>query len=182
MSNEPTRKLDGVAPNPEILQQLLSDDGVFPNNPRLPLIVYRKALGFPGSDPTATAERIVHENRWSGSWRNGIYLFHHYHSTAHEVLIVCAGSAEVQLGGPNGLRQEVCAGDVLILPAGTGHKNLGSTADFLVVGAYPEGQEMDMCYGKPSERPEADQNLKRVPLPKADPIYGKGGPLIKLWR
>src|SRR4051794_29317636 len=117
MAKGQTRELEGVVPHPEVIQQMLQDDGVFPNNPRLPLIIYRKALRFLGSDPATVAECILEENRWSGSWRNGIYPFHHYHSTAHEVLIVCAGSAEVQLGGPNGIRQEVIPGDVLILPA-----------------------------------------------------------------
>jgi uncharacterized protein YjlB len=168
-----------INPNPEIITTRLEDDGMFPNNPTLPLIIYRRALNFPGTDSAAVAERVLHANNWTGSWRNGIYPFQHYHSTAHEVLVVCSGSASVQLGGPNGREYEIAPGDVVVLPAGTAHKNLGSSSDFLVVGAYPDGQEMDMCYGKPGEH--ADENIRKVPLPKTDPVYGENGLLIKAW-
>jgi uncharacterized protein YjlB len=105
----------------------------------------------------------------------------HYHSTAHEVLGVYHGSARVQLGGERGVVQEVHPGDVLVIPAGVAHKKLGSTADFGVVGAYPEGQDWDMNYGRLGERPRADSNIARVPLPKADPVCGPDGPLTVHW-
>jgi uncharacterized protein YjlB len=70
---------------------------------------------------------------------------------------------------------------VVIIPAGVGHKNMGSSSDFRVVGAYPPGQTWDMNYGKPNERPQADKNISRVPLPPADPIYGDNGPLVEFW-
>jgi uncharacterized protein YjlB len=118
----------------------------------------------------------------SGTWRNGIYSYHHYHSTAHEVLGCYRGSAKVQFGGESGIVEELSAGDVVIIPAGVGHKNLGASADFAVVGAYPRGQDYDMNYGKPGERPRADENIARVPLPETDPIFGKDGPLLRHWR
>jgi uncharacterized protein YjlB len=160
----------------------LQDDGTFPNNPRWPLLVYRHALELPEKNPAAHIERILAENRWTDSWRNGIFTFQHYHSTAHEVLAVYQGSAKVQLGGPAGIITEIEPGDVLVLPAGTAHKNLGASPDFGVVGAYPEGQEMDMCYGNAGERPKADRNIKEVPKPKTDPIQGAKGPLLELWK
>ena len=73
-------------------------------------------------------------------------------------------------------------GDVILISAGTGHKSLHATDDFGVVGAYPQDQEWDMCYGKPGERPKADQNIARVRLPKFDPIYGANGPLLSFWK
>jgi len=159
----------------------LSDDGSIPNNSRLPVLIYRAALDTSARDAAAQIERLIEANGWSDSWRNGIYPFHHYHSTAHEVLAIARGRANVQLGGENGIIERVDAGDVLVLPAGTGHKNLGSSADLLVIGAYPEDQEMDMCYGKPEERPKALQDIAKLTTPEMDPIYGSGGPLTRLW-
>jgi uncharacterized protein YjlB len=167
---------------PQVSAHKLKDDGLIPNNPELPLLIYHRALNLPQRDPASAIEHLLASNNWGGSWRNGIYNYHHYHSTAHEVLLVYAGSATVQLGGGRGLTQTISPGDVLIIPAGVGHKNLGSSGDFAIVGAYPQSQDWDMCYGKPGERPKADQNIARVPLPKADPVYGQIGPLMKLWQ
>lgn len=167
--------------SPEIISELLVDDGTFPNNERLPLMVYKSAIAVPLKDPAGAVERILKENQWGGSWRNGIYTYHHYHSTAHEVLGIYGGIVTVQLGGPNGIIVECAVGDVIIIPAGVAHKNLGSSKDFRCVGAYPSGQNWDMNYGKPGERPKADQNIAKVPLPNNDPVYGADGPLIKGW-
>jgi uncharacterized protein YjlB len=159
----------------------LNDDGVIPNNATLPLLIYFEALNLPARGAAAHLEELVESHRWGGSWRDGIYPYHHYHSTAHEVLLVYRGSATVQLGGDTGTTTTLKAGDVLIIPAGVGHKNLEHTDDFAVVGAYPEGQRWDMCYGKPDERPKADKNISAVPLPKADPVFGDEGPLQEHW-
>jgi uncharacterized protein YjlB len=159
----------------------LRDDGVFPNNETHPLLVFRDALSLPTQNPAAAIEGLFKANRWSGSWRNGVYGFHHYHSTAHEVLGVYSGSAEVQFGGEQGVVLSVQRGDVVIIPAGVAHKNIGSSPDFACVGAYPYGQRPDMNYGKEGERPQADQNIAGVPLPKGDPVYGMGGPLGDQW-
>ena len=160
----------------------LKDDGPIPNNPKLPLLIYQAALNLSEENPASAIENLLASNKWGGSWRNGIYNFHHYHSTAHEVLIFYSGSATVQLGGEKGITQIIRPGDAMIIPAGVGHKNLGSSSDFAIVGAYPKGQAWDMCYGKPGERPKADQNIARVPLPKADPLYGDHGSLMEHWR
>jgi uncharacterized protein YjlB len=160
---------------------LLKDDGAIPNNPRLPLLIYKDAVELLENDPAGFVEQLLRSHQWGGSWRNGIYSYHHYHSTAHEVLVIYGGSAEVQLGGENGIRESLHSGDVIVIPAGVGHKNLGSSDDFAVVGAYPAGQDWDICYGKPSERPRADKNIERVALPTADPIYGESGPLRQHW-
>jgi uncharacterized protein YjlB len=97
------------------------------------------------------------------------------------VLGIARGQTRVQLGGERGVVLAVKAGDAMAIPAGGGHKNLGASPDLLVVGAYPPGQDWDLCRGKPGERPEALENIARVPLPSIDPVYGKGGPLVKLW-
>lgn len=164
----------------EIIHQVLKDDGIFPNN-KLPVILYRGIILFSGKDEAVIIEDIFYDNRWVNSWRNGIYGFHHYHSTAHEVLGVYEGSARVQLGGEKGKIFELEKGDVVLIPAGVAHKNLGSSNDFRVVGAYPEGQSWDMNYGRKGDRPTADQNILNVPLPELDPVLGKDGPVIQLW-
>ena len=97
------------------------------------------------------------------------------------MLGVYRGSAKVQLGGEHGVVHEVRPGDLIIIPAGVAHKNLGAAADFGVVGAYPQGHNPDMNYGRPGERPTADSSIRRVALPKADPIYGTRGPLMEKW-
>src|SRR5262245_57349525 len=166
---------------PRVLTFLLQDDGMIPNS-GLPLLVYESALKLPARDPQAVFEEFFAANSWSGGWVNGIYSFHHYHSTAHEVLGCFSGSATVQFGGPSGITQKIHSSDVVIIPAGVAHKNLGASGDFGVVGAYPSGQRRDMCYGKPGERPRADENIARVQLPETDPVYGADGPLLAHWR
>lgn len=166
---------------PRIITRVLKDAGTIPNS-RLPVVIYQDALNLPKDDPAAAIEALIHANDWGNDWRNGIFSYHHYHSTAHEALLVFGGSAKVQLGGESGLIETIGAGDVIVIPAGVGHKNLGSSSDFHVVGAYPPNQNVDMNYGKSSERPRVDDNIARLALPMTDPIFGKTGPLLDHWR
>jgi uncharacterized protein YjlB len=152
--------------------------GPFRTNPRLPALVYRGAFaGLIGEQAAAHVERVFHQHGWSEGWRDGVYDYHHYHSTAHEVLGCYQGSARVQLGGPQGPELELAAGDVLLLPAGTAHKQLKASADFCVVGCYAEGRAYDMLRGLPGERPAADARIHALSAPRADPVYGADGPL-----
>ena len=171
----------GLNSNPEVIVHLLEDDGIFPNNPKLPLIVLVQAFQFEDKGDPRFIEQTISKNRWGGSWRNGLYPFHHYHSTAHEVLALYAGSVRAQFGGEEGPVIVAKTGDVVVVPAGVAHKNLWSSFDFRVVGAYPPGQTWDMNYGKDGERPGADRNIEAVPLPGTDPVYGDNGPLITKW-
>ena len=157
----------------------MTDDGTFPNS-RLPLLVLRGALA--GEDADAVETRFG-AHGWSGFWRAGIYPFHHYHSTSHEVLGCFAGQASVRLGGPSdrGITATVHAGDVLVIPAGVAHCRLGASADFAVVGAYPEGRRWDLLRGEAGERPAADARIAALPLPAQDPVGGTAGPLRRLW-
>lgn len=165
----------------EVLTAVLPDDGAFPNN-TLPVVIFKHALEPADKDPDSAFEHTFEANGWGDTWRNGIYDYHHYHSTAHEVLGIARGRVTVHLGGPHGKLFDLEAGDVVVLPAGVSHKNVGQSGDLLVVGAYPKGQEPDMNYGRPGERPKADENIARVPLPDADPLFGQGGPLSAHWR
>lgn len=167
--------------NINILRHYLADDGQFPNNALLPLLVYRKVLNLPSQELSKTVIESFESNGWTSAWENGIYDYHHYHSTAHEVLAITKGSVRVQFGGPSGISLLLEPGDVIIIPAGVAHKNISGHNDFTCIGAYPEGQKYDMNYGKPGERPHSDQNIKQLPLPTSDPVYGTSGPLIKEW-
>jgi uncharacterized protein YjlB len=164
-----------------IEEHLFADDGRVPNNPRLPLVVYRGALDT-GADAAAACEALFAANGWSGGWRAGIYAHHHYHSTAHEALGIVAGSARVRLGGEDGPIVELHAGDAVVIPAGVAHKSEAATPDFLVVGAYPDGRGPDMRTPGARERERALSNIAAVPLPAADPVCGKSGPLVERWR
>ena len=154
------------------------DDGKIPNN-KLPLLLYRDALS--GKHDATNVIKIFAANNWTNSWDDGIYSYHHYHSTSHEVLGVYAGSALLHLGGESGERLRVKAGDVIIIPAGVGHKKLDASSDFAVVGAYPEGRDWDVLKGEPGERPTADENIASLPIPKSDPLLGIKNGLTRIW-
>jgi uncharacterized protein YjlB len=151
-----------------------ADDGRIPNNPRLALVIYRLAL--PQSDHLAKDfEKRFAANGWRNSWRDGIFDYHHFHSNTHEVLGVARGKARVCFGGEQGEVLALSAGDVAILPAGTGHKRESASDDFLVVGAYPDGRDFDICRGDPAEHDGAVARIAKVRLPKRDPVLGGDG-------
>jgi len=165
---------------PAIETHLFADDGEVPNNARLPLVVYRGVVAATG-DAAREFEDMFARNLWGDGWRNGIYAHHHYHSTAHEVLGIAAGTARVRLGGERGKSVELRAGDVVVIPAGVAHKREAASPDLLVIGAYPQGQHPDIC--KPgAERARALATVAAVPLPAADPVCGHDGPLLRCWR
>lgn len=145
-----------------------------PNNPRLPVVLHRAAV--PPRDPEA-AEALFHGHGWQPAWRGGIFDWHHYHSNAHEALAVVSGHVRVLLGGERGVQLELAAGDVVVLPAGTAHRNLGAAPDLLVVGAYPQGCEPpDQLHGAPEELARARHAVAATPDPATDPVTGEAYP------
>ena len=148
-----------------------------PNNRRFPVIVYRQVLD--GPDRAEAFEQLFRTNGWSGLWRNGVYSFHHFHSTAHEILGIATGETRLMIGGPAGKEMMVEAGDALLLPAGTGHCRLEASNDLLVIGGYPPGQEADLC----REMPTAEQQamIEKLGVPARDPLKGEAGGLRSLW-
>ncbi|WP_299815549.1 cupin domain-containing protein [uncultured Jannaschia sp.] len=156
------------------------DDGTVPNNPALPAILMRGALGG-GADPQAVTA-LLEANGWTGTWVWQVFPYHHYHPNAHEVLAVATGEATLMLGGPGGERVEVAAGDVIMLPPGTGHCQVVASGNFRICGAYPPGQS---DYETVRADAPADDTMRdriaAVPRPGTDPVWGDGGPLLPVW-
>jgi uncharacterized protein YjlB len=157
------------------------DDGLVPNNP-LPLLIYKQAISVANDHPEKTIEGLFGANGWGQMWRNGVYDYLHYHATVHEALGVARGHARVRFGGDRGSEIEIAAGDVAILPAGTGHQCLSASQDFSVVGAYPPGPKMHVTLPTPENHAKALKTIPKVKLPKTDPVMGEDGPLVRLWK
>jgi uncharacterized protein YjlB len=140
-----------------------------PNHPRFAVLIYR---GVPEASSPEAARELLGRHGWGGSWIDGVFDFHHFHSNAHEVLAVVAGSATIELGGPQGEAFAVAAGDVLVLPAGTGHRRRAGASGFTVVGAYPRGQE-DYDLLREADA-AARERIAALPVPSEDPVGGDG--------
>jgi len=161
------------------------DDGTVPNNPALPMLVYKAALDLSGSrDPEADIEKLFDANDWGhGRWRNGIFPYAHYHSMIHEVLGIARGTAKVRFGGDRGEVLDLAPGDIAVLPAGTGHQRLHASTDLMVIGGYPPSGTYDLCRGdRPADRDRAVKTIPKVAVPETDPVGGKHGALTSLWR
>lgn len=169
-------------PSPEIVVRSFAPGGAMPNNPRLPLVIYRDALPGDRSDLASEIEALFHDHGWDGTWRWSVYDFHHFHANAHEALAVFRGTARVLFGGEAGEAFNIGVGDVILIPAGVGHKRLSSSDDFQVVGGYPGGQLPDMHRDDEAANARLHATIDSVPLPASDPIYGASGPLRRLWR
>lgn len=165
-----------------VASHILEDDGLFPNNSLLPVLVYKGALHLHPDDNPEVILALFEKNGWTNGWKNGIYPYHHYHSSTHEVIGVFCGNTEVQLGGHEGICVDLNRGDVVVIPAGVAHKCLTNTHDFTCLGAYPEGSIYDLNIGEPGERPKADHNIANVAVPKTDPLYGASGPVTEQWK
>lgn len=164
----------------DVQRLYFQDDGATPNS-HLPVLRYHLRPKS-GTEAASAFEALFARHHWTPLWRAGIFDYHHYHSTAHEALAVVRGAARVTLGGEAGQTLSLGVGDVLVLPAGTGHRCVESSRDFLVVGAYPRGQE-DYDIQRPGSASHADSKaqISRVALPEADPVAGSDGPLMSVW-
>lgn len=167
--------------DPRVTAHLLPAAGSVPNHPRWPLLVYPGAVALSGSDPASVFESLFARNRWPAAWRNGIHPFHHYHSDGHEVLGIYSGDVTVLFGGEGGVTLTAKPGDVIVLPAGTGHKKLSSRGPLGVVGAYADGRHPNTCIANVADAARAAAAIARVPLPACDPVFGAGGPLFAHW-
>ncbi len=165
---------------PEVEAIELPPVGTLPGKRLLPLLVYRQVLPL-GGDTASACETLFARHGWTGGWRNGIFGYDHFHATTHEVLGIARGQVRVRFGGNGGIEAEVSAGDVVVVPAGVAHRNLGASRDLLVVGAYPDGRDPDRNTGTPGQNPHTVAAIMRVPVPPADPVFGRQGPLRQHW-
>ena len=177
-----TERLDALVKPADVVARRLADDGSIPNNPELPLLVYRQAVDLPDGDPATVFEALFTANGWPAAWRNGIHPFHHFHSTAHEVLGVYRGTATARFGGEDGVDLTVSAGDVVIIPAGVGPQGArgerGPRHRRCVPGRDPAPTS---AAGVRQERPASLDAIARVAVPARDPLYGPEGPLREHW-
>lgn len=166
-----------------VIELFIKRNGYFPNSIH-PALVYKNALDLPRQKNKAAEaiREIFLHNGWSNSWKNGIYDYHHYHSTTHECLGAAMGSAMLLIGGPGGKRIKFAAGDVLILPAGMAHRCITETDDFCCVGAYPQGKEFDINTGTVEEYKKALPRIHKLSIPRYDPLNGKDGLLKTYWK
>lgn len=165
----------------DVVSVRFDSDGATPNNPALPALILHGAL--PADAGPAAVRALMEANGWGGTWTYTVFPYHHYHDDAHEVLAVTGGWADLVLGGANGQTVRVEAGDVLVLPAGTGHCRCADGDGFEVCGAYPPGQEHpNILRPEWADHDRAAAAIAKLPLPETDPIYGPDGPVTRLWR
>ena len=175
--------MERIDTNPHILHFSLKRNKNFPNS-TLPVLIYKKVLILPDQKNKAAEiiQKIFAKNSWSNAWRNGIYDFHHYHSITHECMAIGSGTASVLLGGPNGKKIKLTQDDVIIIPAGIGHKCLHASENFLCVGVYPQGKDYDINRGIAGELEKALKNIHKLSLPQKDPVFSKQGFLKIYWK
>ncbi|KAF2684162.1 hypothetical protein K458DRAFT_303164 [Lentithecium fluviatile CBS 122367] len=146
-----------------------------------PLLIYHRV--YPRTTHPSALESHLLTNALTPQWRYTMYSTTHYHSTTHEVLCAYQGRATLLFGGeqnPGRVEVEVCAGDMVVVPAGVGHRLLedrGEEGEFMMVGAYPRGCSWDMCYGKEGEEEKA-RRVGGVGWFELDPLYGEDGPVL----
>jgi uncharacterized protein YjlB len=69
-------------------------------------------------------------------------------------------------------------GDVVVVPAGVGHRLINDFGSgFEMVGSYVKDKSWDMCYGKKGEEDRVRQINDLAWLEK-DPLYGNEGPVL----
>ncbi|TCM14027.1 uncharacterized protein YjlB [Novosphingobium sp. PhB165] len=150
---------------------LLVVNGWMPNNQRLSVLIYRSVESGNRAQIAEAFEKRFAEHGWPPKWRETIFDYHHYHSTAHEGLGAASGRASVVWDGPGPMIVSIVAGDAFVLPVGTGHCLIESSEDFLVVGAYPQGQDWDICQDPPSK--EALGGIQKMLAAEQDPVTGE---------
>ena len=144
-----------------------------PNSNR-PVLIFRGVLALGARDKANAFRERFKRNQWSGLWTDTIFDYTHFHSNAHEALGIAEGSVRVRLGGDGGRLFRLKAGDMLVLPAGVGHRRVGDDKELKVIGAYPRGQSNYDMKRKGRKTPN-------VPLPATDPFYGEEGPVVTIW-
>ena len=178
----PVARAGFATPREVAMETLLIDkpSGGVPNN-RLPVVIYHRVIPPNVVDNADYLEHLFRSNGWPPQWRYPVYTFTHFHSNTHEALGVFAGTARLQLGGENGKIIEVKVGDVLLLPAGIGHKQISADEEFMLVGAYPPEMKADLCHDEPAQLAARTKAVIAVPLPDTDPVTGHSEGSMLAW-
>ena len=95
---------------------------------------------------------------------------------------IVSGTARLCFGGednPDRVEADVQNGDVIVVPAGVGHRLLTDGGGFEMVGSYPKGHNWDMCYGKAGEEQRV-KAIEQLEWFETDPIYGNEGPSLSI--
>jgi uncharacterized protein YjlB len=146
------------------------DNGTVPNNMHHPLFLFKSI--FLGSQQEG--ERVITDGgSWTRPWVWGIFPYHHFHSTAWELLLCVKGQADVQLGGESGPHVSIEQGDLILIPPGFAHKQLRSNGGVTLLGAYPTAGcsgPVDTLRGAPNQD-EKDNIVSCVP-PETEPVLG----------
>jgi len=143
-------------------------------NSHLPVVIFRGRLARFRPRKAQAFRRAFEKSGWVGVWTDTIFDYTHFHSNAHEVLGIAEGTVTLRLGGEKGRLVRLKPGDMLVLPAGVGHRRVAGDDRLKVVGAYPRGQaHFDMK--------RAGRAIPKPPLPRTDPFEGENGPLTKIW-
>lgn len=166
----------------KIIHELIAPQKYFPGNAHCPLLIYKHVFSDDLVESVDKIQALLNQNQWGNAWVDRIYDYHHYHSNTHEVLIIIDGTCDVQLGGETGSIHTVILGDMIVIPAGVAHKSLKMSDNFKCIGAYPDALKADMQYGKQEEYIKAIENIKKVNLPKNDPVFGEKGLLFNYWK
>jgi uncharacterized protein YjlB len=160
----------------------IKPNGSFPNNADLPVLHYVNVINIKLLFAGLRVRQLFRRNGWTNNWKAGIFEYDHYHSNTHEAMAILKGKTTLLLGGRGGKKLQVAAGDVVIIPAGVAHCNLGKENDVVCIGGYPQGKDFDIKYGHPGERPQADRNIENLGIPQKDPVFGDTNGLIRYWK
>lgn len=164
----------------KIVEYFFSNDGTIPNS-HFPLLIYKHVAQ--GEHKTEWLEQTFVKNGWTNNWRDIILPYDHFHSNTHEVLGLASGTALLHVGGKNGQTIKVESGDVIIMPAGVGHYSIDNSSPYQFVGGYPFGADWNLKKSLQEENETTLLNeLKNVPFPITDPVFGKGGNLFTYWK
>ncbi|CAB9520595.1 Cupin domain [Seminavis robusta] len=151
-----------------LFRVFFQDDGTFPNNPDHPVMMAKDA--FRGSDQEA--RHLLQQAAWTSPWKWGIFPYHHYHSTAWELLLCVQGQADILLGGDvTGTMVTIHKGDVMLIPPGVVHKQMREQGGFALLGSYPKegcSGPVDTVTKKPNQQER--QNILDCVAPTFSPI------------
>ena len=160
------------------LHHFLPDGGI-PNS-GLPLLFWKGRLPVEARGGER-AQALFRRNAWQGTWVYTVLPYWHFHTRGHEVLACVSGTARLGFGGNRGLKADVAAGDVCVIPAGVGHRRYDASADFQMAGGYPPGQEGNIVRPGEMDEDAIAREIAGVALPERDPISGLRDGLVPVW-